>query len=118
MSPEHSGTPPGLTLMDALEAADEAGFTAQFLAVEDGEVRCEAGGHHVNPAALSVESLWRIEGASDAADLTIVVAVVCARCDARGTLTLGYGPNSSRADETVLRYLDVDAGTGPGAVAT
>lgn len=118
MSAETSGAPSGLTIMDAFDAASDAGYTTQFHAVEGGEVRCDAGGHRVNPAALSAESVWRIEGASDAADMTIIAAVVCPRCDARGTLTLGYGPNTSAADEAVLHYLDLGGGARPGAVTT
>ena len=118
MSSEQSRTPPGLTIMEALESAAGDGYTTQFHSVEGGEVRCEAGGHRVNPAALSAESIWRIEGTSDAADMMIVAAVTCPRCDARGTLTLGYGPNTSAADEAVLRYLDIGDGAHPGTVTT
>lgn len=118
MSPEQSPAPPGLTIMEALESAADAGYTTQFRSVEGGEVRCEAGGHRVNPAAISAESIWRIEGASDAADMMIVAAVTCPRCEARGTLSLGYGPNTSAADEAVLRHLDLDDGTHPGPVTT
>lgn len=93
------------TLLDVLDAAQDAGFDEQFIAREDGTVRCDA---HTEPVAadrLVVHDHERLEGASDAADELVVVLAECPDCGARGTLTLGYGPNASPADAAVLVHV-------------
>lgn len=106
-----------MTIRSTQLAAHDAGFDSQFASDPSGDVRCVAGGHLVNPAALTVALIWRLEGASDVADLLLVTAVVCPRCGARGVLLLGYGPNATPADEQVLAHLDLAAahpGPAPG----
>ena len=56
--------------------------------------------------AVAVERLSRTEGASDPADMVVVAAVRCPRCDARGTLALKYGPGASPEEAEILAHLD------------
>ena len=65
---------------------------------------------------FSMSSLRRLEGASDPADMMAVVAITCPICGARGTTILGFGPNSTEQDSTVLAALRDDRGdsTAPG----
>jgi hypothetical protein len=93
------------TLMEALDAAQAAGFTEQFIATADGDVRCGACPDDIPADRLIVHHQDRLEGASDTADEMLVARVECAECGARGTLVLGYGPNASEADVEVLRRL-------------
>lgn len=93
------------TLIELLDAARDAGFTEQFIAQDDGTVRCGGCDRHVDAERLVVHGQGRLEGASDAADEMLVLSVECPECDARGTLTLGYGPNASGADVAVMERL-------------
>ncbi|MCU1375219.1 MAG: endonuclease [Actinomycetia bacterium] len=54
---------------------------------------------------VPVESLWRLEGASDPGDMAAVVAITCPHCDAKDVLVLRYGPEASAADSDVLLAL-------------
>ena len=100
------------TLLDVLRAAAAAGYDGAFSAREGGDVDCGSCRNAVNTAALSVDAVHRLEGASDAADLLLVALAQCPVCGARGTLTLGYGPNASASDAAVLPFLDL-GGAGP-----
>ena len=93
------------TLTEVLDGYVEAGFTSSFAAQDGGVVRCDACGSDLDPSRLHMESLRRLEGASDPDDMLAVVAVRCDLCSASGTMVLGYGPASSDADGDVLRAL-------------
>lgn len=105
------------TLIEVLEAARSDGYKAHFLAQTSGEVVCEACDEAVPADSLGVDWTSRLEGASDPADEMLVLLVRCPSCDARGTLTLGYGPNASPADEAVTAGLAIrTAGVATAAV--
>jgi hypothetical protein len=70
----------------------------------------------VTPAdELAVDSLARLEGASDPGDMAAVIALTCPHCDARDVLIVRYGPEASLADADVLVALpDLPAPRDPG----
>lgn len=96
------------TLQSVLQRAAARGFEGQLVARADGLVRCHECHNDVNPAALDGEFVDRLEGASDAADLLMVVWTTCPVCGVKGTLTLGYGPNASDADVQVSPHLAIE----------
>jgi hypothetical protein len=93
------------TLSDVLEGYADAGFGSNFGAQEGGTVRCDSCGAELDPGALAIRSVRRLEGASDPDDMLAVVALECPACGAAGTMVLGYGPASSDIDNDVLRAL-------------
>jgi hypothetical protein len=95
------------TLIEAIDAAAAAGYTTTFVANATGDVTCGNCHRLVNPAALKVDHVRRLEGASDAADLMLVASAVCPSCGAAGVLSLGYGPNAGDGDIAVLPFLDL-----------
>lgn len=106
---QESGVPQGAsTIMEALDAAHARGFTAQLIARTEGMVECGACSQRVSSADLDVAFTQRLEGASDAADMNIVAWATCPNCETGGVLILGYGPNATAADESVLETLDMD----------
>lgn len=124
MNPERSGrqgsTPQGSeSLLDVLNEAAAAGFGAQFIARPDGLVECAECGVSGPAAALEVVGYRRLEGVSDPADMLLVAWVRCPSCGAHGTLTLGYGPNASESDASILQEFDLhgaDASPGVGSI--
>jgi hypothetical protein len=93
------------TLTEVIGGYQEAGYTTDFWAESDGNVRC---GHcqSVQPAStLKTLSMRRLEGASDPADMMVVVATSCPVCGAEGTMVLGYGPAASEVDAAVSTEL-------------
>jgi nucleotide-binding universal stress UspA family protein len=102
-------TPPGAdTLMGVLDEATEQGYGGQQIGQTDGRIQCLACGQHSPAAAYNIRHVRRLEGTSDAADLLLVVWSACPSCQQRGVLILGYGPNASEIDTTILRHLDLD----------
>jgi hypothetical protein len=93
------------TLASILDALKRAGYEGQFGAHAGATVTCFTC-HHISPAAdLRVETLRRLEGPSDPADMLVVAPVTCPHCGARGSLVLNYGPESSTEEADVLLAL-------------
>jgi hypothetical protein len=68
-------------------------------------VRCFSCDTEFAPADAAVETLRRLEGASDPDDMLAVLPVTCPSCSVRGTLVLAYGPEASLEDSEVLAAL-------------
>jgi hypothetical protein len=90
------------TLTTALHAFESKGYTGQFKVLEFANVQCLTCREAFEGSEASVESLRRLEGASDPADMLAVVAMTCPKCGARGTLVLSYGPDASLEDSQLL----------------
>src|SRR4051794_35875903 len=91
------------SLLAVLDDLKTAGFDVDFRPVGDeGFVRCPACGEAspVNTFRDVVER--RLEGASDPADMVLVVAGHCPKCGAGGAVVLGYGPDASESDAAVV----------------
>lgn len=95
------------TLVGLLRQASERGFDTQLIARPDGTVECESCGATSPASSVKAVRDHRLEGASDAADLMLVVEASCPACGTGGVLTMGYGPNATAEDEAVLADLDL-----------
>lgn len=89
------------TIVDLLSDYAAAGYDTELSVTVDARVHCKACGEDTAAVAMQLDSLRRIEGASDPDDMQVVVALVC-RCSAKGALVLGYGPNAGEDDANVL----------------
>lgn len=97
------------TLSSVLVGLEREGFAAQFVAAEGGSLRCGACGVQSPAGTYAVETIRRLEGASEPDEMMSVVAAVCPGCGNRGTAVLGYGPGASPEDAAVslaLRHVD------------
>ena len=94
------------TLVEVLERYDASGFTCQFGVTDDAELRCFTCHNTVRPEEVELVSLRRMEGASDPDDMLAIAALRCPRCDAQGTITLGYGPDSAAEESELLLRLE------------
>lgn len=110
--------PARTTLLDALNQLRDTGFSGHLIATTKGAIRCTNCRVESNPASFTIQGYYRLEGASDAADMNLLAWADCPHCSAKGTLTLGYGPNSSPADESVLRDLNLEHIPNPGLPPT
>jgi hypothetical protein len=90
------------TLTSALQALEVAGYSGQFKVLEFASAQCLTCREKFEGREAAVESLRRLEGASDPADMLAVVALTCPKCAARGTLVLSYGPDASLEDSQLL----------------
>lgn len=95
------------SLLDVLDEAGQQGYTVQQVAHADGSIECTACAVTTPSKEFGVEHVRRLEGASDAADLLVVVWSPCPNCAERGVLVLGYGPNATIDDVAVLDHLDL-----------
>ena len=102
---------------EALKNFEREGFTTQLAAQDGGNVVCYACHESSHANDVELHALIRTEGASDPDDMTAVAAVICPRCQAKGTLVLQFGPMAPVEHDDVLRLLEdrreaagVDAG--------
>lgn len=88
---------------DSLSGGADEG---QFRATEGSQIQCLTCREEALAGAYRAEDAARLEGASDPADMVMVVPVVCPNCGAHGSLVLGYGPNASAEDADALAAME------------
>lgn len=103
------------TLTEIIQLMEQSGYGAQMIVADGGRITCRACGSTQRPARYEVHDQRRTEGASDPADMALVVAMRCPECGASGTLTAKYGPAATPDEAEVLRQLDGDELPRPDA---
>ncbi len=93
------------TLRDVIDELEESGGRGQFGAREGGIIRCFSCQENFAPADAPVQTVRRLEGASDPDDMIAVLPLTCPRCGTGGTLILAYGPEAPLEDSEVLAAL-------------
>jgi hypothetical protein len=93
------------TITEVLEGYAQGGFDSSFVVTDDCALECVECGNVSAPGRFAMSSLRRLEGMSDPADMVAVVAITCPVCGAKGTSILGFGPNATEQDSTVLKEL-------------
>lgn len=92
------------TLVEAMNRMRAAGYTAEFRATEDGQLRCDSCDSNHDPDQVTVDETVRFEGDTNPADEAILVALSC-ECGIKGQFTAAFGPASTPAESRVLREL-------------
>jgi hypothetical protein len=95
----------GLGLHESHRHMEAKGFQEQFKVAKEGRVLCLGCGTESPAKGFKVDSQKRVEGVSDPDDESLVVALHCPLCGARGALTLAYGPRAGRDEAAVLSDL-------------
>jgi hypothetical protein len=107
------GAPTDVTLVEVLAELAESGYEVDFFVEEEtGQVCCSACRSCQDPDAVALEGMRRLEGASDPADMAVVLAIRCPSCDRKGTAIIRFGPEASAGEAMVLRNLDDVRPTG------
>lgn len=87
------------------------GYGAEFgVDDETGDVQCYTCNHTMRADNLAIERSRRLEGASDPADMAMVLALACLGCGTKGTLVVRFGPEASAGEAKLLRALRDDRG--------
>lgn len=103
------------TLLEILDTLRRSGYPAQLVARPGATLHCSSCDADTRASDLRPDGYRRIEGASDAADLNLVVWGHCPACSTGATLLLGYGPNATAADQVALEELRLSTSDDPGA---
>jgi hypothetical protein len=94
------------TLMSILADLRADGHGADLRPKGDtGELVCSSCATAFPAEDLGDLAQRRLEGASDPDDMVLVVTGRCPSCDASGVLVVGFGPNASVEDSTVVAGL-------------
>lgn len=93
------------TLLEVLDGYRRSGARGDLFPEEGGRVRCGTCQSVVAATALRMDSMRRLEGASDPADMLAVVATACPVCGTPGTMVLGFGAAASAEDSEVFSAL-------------
>lgn len=101
------------TAVAVIDDLREQGYEADFVVGEGGVVRCTACRHEEQPGDIDVDVFRRLEGASDPADMSAILAMTCRECGTKGIVMVGYGPNASPDEGDLLLAVDTpeDEGT-------
>jgi hypothetical protein len=94
------------TLTEVLDELERAGFTGQTRVVAGARLECLTCRQVFDARESGDVRQRRLEGASDPADMLIVVGLSCPRCGVRATAILNYGPDSTVEDVDVLSALE------------
>ncbi len=92
------------TLSEAIQRLREDGYGADFVATEEGRLRCPVCGTTHDPADMSIDEELRFEGESDPADMSLLVALTC-DCGTKGLYSTQFGPEIGPEDAAVVRSL-------------
>lgn len=92
------------TLVDAMNRLRADGYTAEFRATDDGQLRCDLCDSTHSSDEVSVDETVRFEGESNPSDEAILVALSC-ECGIKGMFTAAFGPNVTQAESRILRDL-------------
>jgi hypothetical protein len=100
---EIPGVPSDNTAEQAvLIAYAEQGYTAWLWSKPGGRILCGACRQMSPASAYEIGLQRRLEGASDPADMQLVIGATCPSCGAKGVLSLHYGPTAGEEDADVL----------------
>jgi hypothetical protein len=97
--------------------ADE-GYAGQFIAVEEARVLCTQCRSLLAASWLRADDVTRLEGASDPADMMVVIPLTCPVCHLRGTLVLSFGPEMSLEEDEVFKAMPRQPQEGSGGQST
>lgn len=100
------GVTGGLTILEVLHEYEDRGYTGQFAAREGGAVKCFSCQARNEPDEVRLDSLRRVEGVSDPADMCLIGALRCPSCGAKGTATFKYGPGAPPGDADAVRLIE------------
>ena len=78
------------------------GVHERLVRTDDGRLECARCSTVTAADRVDVHSIRRLEGASDPADMSAVLAVVCPSCQAHATAVLRFGPEATEPEATVL----------------
>jgi hypothetical protein len=93
------------TIVRVLDGFRDRGFDTDFFVTQDSMVRCGECRHEIAPEELDIETMRRVEGASDPADMAAIIGLICPSCGAKGTAVLRYGPEAGPEEDDVLLAL-------------
>lgn len=116
--PEAARDPQDQPLQEVVTSLDAQGFDGQFRAGDDATIQCLTCRETFPASTLSADDVTRLEGASDPADMAIVIPLECPHCAARGTFIANYGPEAAAEDAEVLAALERTPNEGSGGIAT
>jgi hypothetical protein len=108
MIDSRGGVTGGATMSDFLRGYAREGYTGTFVVREHGRIECRTCGRLVPAQDVTVRSMRRVEGVSDPADMSLIGALECPACGARGTATFCHGTHCPPEHGEVLRLLHQD----------
>ncbi len=95
--------PADTSLAEVIADLESNGFDAQFdVDDESGECTCASCGSTSSPEVITIHHARRVEGASDPAEMSNVLALSCPTCGQRGVVACRYGPEASAGEGLLL----------------
>jgi Zn finger protein HypA/HybF involved in hydrogenase expression len=86
------------TLVEIDKEYSDAGFATDVFVTEEAMLLCSNCNSLLSPDYVDIHSIRRLEGASDPADVSAIIALICPVCGSGGTAVLQYGPEARPAE--------------------
>jgi hypothetical protein len=100
------------TIVGTLARLREDGFVGDFV-LEPEDIPpglwCRSCGRRHLPERTNIAAVHRFEGPSSPEDEALLLALVCPRCGAKGTVVTGYGPIAAPEEAELLSALGTRA---------
>lgn len=91
------------TLSQAMARLEQAGYTEDVWAGEDGLLHCSGCGSTCDPAEVAIDHLVRFEGDSNPDDEAVLFALDCG--EHKSLYPVAFGPNTPPDDVTAVAAL-------------
>lgn len=92
------------TLSDAMRALQDDGYTGNWFATAEGQLRCAECEEDADPASVTVDRVMRFEGQSDPDDEVILFALA-EPGGRKGLYSAQYGPSMPSEDAAIVALL-------------
>lgn len=112
-----NGLPEDTALLAVESVLADEGFTGQFIAAPEARVLCTNCRSLIAAAWLRADEVTRLEGASDPADMLVVIPLTCPVCATRGTLIINFGPEMGPEHDMVFSAMRRKPSEGGGVHA-
>jgi hypothetical protein len=102
---EDRNLPEDTALASVQGVLSDEGYSGQFIAAAEARVLCTRCRSLLAAAWLGADDVTRLEGASDPADMMVVVPLTCPVCGQRGTLIMSFGPEMGQEEAEVFNAM-------------
>lgn len=103
------------TVVATLARLRDEGFVGEFVLEPDDippGLWCRSCGRRHLPERATIAAVHRFEGPTSPEDEALLLALVCPRCSAKGTVVTGYGPAAAPEEAELLVALATRTATG------
>jgi hypothetical protein len=90
---------------DSVESFERKGFDGQFIMREGAQIECAQCRGRFSPNEIEYVGMKRVDFETDPGQQSLIAALVCPSCRAKGTYSFTYGAGADANEGDILRIL-------------